>query len=39
VTEEIFPISARLIANKSAYRFKGEEIIRVAETVKGALDL
>ena len=37
VTEEIFPISARLIANKSAYRFKGEEIIRVAETVKGAL--
>ena len=38
VTEEIFPISARLIANKSAYRFKGEEIARVAETVKGALE-
>lgn len=37
VIEEIFPVSARLIANKSAYRFKGEEIGRVAETVKGVL--
>ena len=26
VTEEIFPVSARLIANKAAYKFKEKEI-------------
>ncbi len=30
VVEEIFPISARLIANKSGYKFKSEQISRIA---------
>ncbi|MCQ2453028.1 MAG: ATP phosphoribosyltransferase [Clostridia bacterium] len=30
VVEEIFPISARLIANKSGYKFKSEQINRIA---------
>ncbi len=33
VYEEILPISARLIANKSSYKFKGEMIDRVAYAV------
>ncbi len=37
VLEEIFPVSARLIANKSAYRFKEEEILRVVNKIKGVL--
>ncbi len=35
VFEEILPISARLIANKSAYKFKEEEITRIVNAVKG----
>ena len=31
VKEEIFPISARLIANKSSFKFKTEEIEKIAE--------
>lgn len=31
VFEEIMPISARLIANKSSYKFKNEEIIDICE--------
>jgi len=30
VVQEIVPISARLIANKSAFKFKGEQITRIA---------
>ena len=33
VVEEIFPISARLIANKSGYKFKSEQISRIAEVL------
>ena len=33
VKEEIVPISARLIANKSAYTFKTDQIRRMAEAV------
>ena len=31
VKEEIFPISARLIANKSSFKFKTKEIVKIAE--------
>lgn len=31
VFETILPISARLIANKSGYKFKGEEILKIQE--------
>ena len=34
VYETILPISARLIANKSSYKFKGEEIINIQEKLK-----
>ncbi len=34
VFETILPISARLIANKSSYKFKGEEIINIQEKLK-----
>lgn len=34
VKEEIIPISARLIANKSSFRFKTAEIEKVAEALK-----
>ncbi len=34
VVESIVPISARLIANKSSYKFKGESIRRLAEELK-----
>ena len=37
VFEEILPISARLIANKSAFKFKEEEITRIVEAVKGQI--
>lgn len=37
VFEEIMPISARLIANKSSYKFKNEEIVRIAEAIKERL--
>ena len=33
VKEEIVNISARLIANKAAYKFKGEEIARIRERI------
>lgn len=35
VFEEILPISARLIANKSSFKFKEEEITKIVEAVKG----
>ena len=35
VKEEIFPISARLIANKVAYKFKEKEINEIAEKLSG----
>lgn len=34
VKETIFPISARLIANRASYRFKAEEINKIAEAIK-----
>ena len=34
VTETIFPISARLIANRASFRFKTDEINRVVEGMK-----
>ncbi len=34
VLEEIFPISARLIANKARYKFKGEEIAACVSRLK-----
>ena len=34
VTEEIFPVSARLIANKAAYKFKEGEIRRIVGKMK-----
>ena len=34
VVETVVPISARLIANKAAFRFKTEEIERIAEKLK-----
>ena len=37
VFEEILPISARLIANKSAVKFKEEEITKIVEAVKGQI--
>ncbi len=38
VYEDILPISARLIANKSAFNFKGEEITKIINAVKGILE-
>ncbi len=37
VLETIFPISARFIANKSSYKFKGEIINKVADGIKGQI--
>lgn len=37
VIEEIFPISARLIANKACYKFKGAEVDAVVERLKKEL--
>ena len=34
VVETIVPISARLIANKASYKFKGEAIAAIAENLK-----
>lgn len=34
VVETIVPISARLIANKSSYQFKGNSIMKIAEELK-----
>ena len=38
VVEEIFPISARLIANKASFKFKTAEIENLAEKVKDLLE-
>lgn len=38
VYEKIMPISARLIANKSSYKFKGDEINVLIEKLKKELD-
>lgn len=37
VIETVFPISARLIANKASFKFKTEEIERITEAVKSQL--
>ena len=37
VLEEIVPISARLIANKTAFKFKREEIRTLAERTQQSL--
>lgn len=37
VYEKIMPISARLVANKSSYKFKGEDIDRLMEKLKKEL--
>ena len=37
VYEDILPISARLIANKSAFNFKGNEITKITNAVEGIL--
>ena len=37
VIEEIFPISARLIANKARFKFKREEIEACVERLKKEL--
>lgn len=39
VKEIIFPISARLIANKASFKFKTEEIERLAEKVGDLIDM
>ena len=38
VVETVFPISARLIANKSSFKFKTEEIERLISGVKALVD-
>ena len=38
VLEEILPISARLISNKSAYRFKSAQIDEICKCIKGTED-
>jgi len=38
VVEEIFPISARLIANKASFKFKTAEIEKLAASVKELLE-
>ena len=37
VIETVFPISARLIANKSSFKFKTQEIEKIAESIKAQL--
>ena len=34
VVEKIFPISARLIANKASYKFKGDAIDRLVKELE-----
>ena len=38
VVAEVLPISARLIANKAAYRFKSGEVDRLTERMKGLVE-
>lgn len=38
VIETVFPISARLIANKASFKFKTEEIERLTERVRALVD-
>lgn len=38
VKEEIVDISARFIANKSSYKFKNDEIIKMAEKIKETIE-
>ena len=38
VVETIVPISARLIANKSSFQFKGEEIERIRDSIREQLE-
>ncbi|MBQ9774335.1 MAG: ATP phosphoribosyltransferase, partial [Clostridia bacterium] len=38
VIETVVPISARLIANKSSYKFKNEQILRLTESLAEQLN-
>ena len=38
VKSEIVPISARLIANKSSFKFKGEDIEKIVESIKNQVN-
>ena len=38
VTETIVPISARLIANKASFKFKNEQIEKIASSLSGQLE-
>ena len=38
VTETIVPISARLIANKANYKFKGQQIDRLTQSIRAQLE-
>ena len=38
VVETVFPISARLIANKASFKFKTEEIERLTESIRALTD-
>ena len=37
VVETVFPISARLIANKASFKFKTKEIEKIAEAIKSQI--
>lgn len=37
IVKEVYPISTRLIANKSSYKFKNEHILQLTERLKGAI--
>lgn len=39
VVESIVPISARLIANKSSYKFKGDNIMKIAHELKSQIEV
>ncbi|WP_405343068.1 ATP phosphoribosyltransferase [Ruminococcus sp.] len=39
VVETIVPISARLIANKSSYKFKGDNIMKIAHELKSQIEV
>ena len=38
VFEEIFPISARLIANKTSFKFKNDRIVEAARMLEGEIE-
>ena len=38
VKETVVPISARLIANKASYKFKGEQIGRLVQSIASRME-